>query len=190
MSTGTKSLLVVIILLLGVVAAMPFHRDPTATDISNQKSIRQRKKKAGRDLFIVESNTNDARTTTSQPIVPTIRTDDAGSPAKLDDLQPPPELQDEFPIDTPVGNSSSNHSGAPKERTHTIGENETLYDIAKKYWGKGDLYLELYKANVDVLINPNQLPVGRSIVIPDRPNQRPVKETIKKMVPIKWKRRP
>ena len=178
---------------MGVVAAMQFHRDPSAVDMTSaERTVAGHENQSPRNsLFIVDSPRREVAPN-QRVFAPTLRSDDAGSPASLHDLSPPPDLGSEFPVESPVQVSSSSHSGAQKQRTHKIGQNETLYDIAKRYWGKGDLYLELYKANVEVLVNPNDLPVGRSIVIPDLPKKTsvvPPSTAGNKLVPIKWKRK-
>lgn len=49
---------------------------------------------------------------------------------------------------------------------HTITSRDTLWDIAKAYYGKGHQWRRIYDSNVDVLDSPDRLPVGKVIRIP------------------------
>ena len=76
--------------------------------------------------------------------------------------------------------SSKNQSNKPKPstsskpqvkpqvqtRTYTIKKGDTLWGIAKKYYGKGSLYTKIYNANKDKIKNPNLIYPGQVIKIP------------------------
>jgi nucleoid-associated protein YgaU len=49
---------------------------------------------------------------------------------------------------------------------HTVAPGETLYSIARRYYGRPDAYLELYRINRDVLTSPIALPAGVKIRVP------------------------
>jgi nucleoid-associated protein YgaU len=59
--------------------------------------------------------------------------------------------------------------GIPTTR-HRIVEGDTLQRLAEQYLGDRERYLDLYKANSDVLIHPRLLPIGIEIVIPGQSN--------------------
>ncbi len=65
-------------------------------------------------------------------------------------------------------NSGSTDSRATPTRFHRIVEGETLRDLSSKYLGSPDRYLELFYANRAVLPQPDVLPLGARIVIPDQ----------------------
>lgn len=48
---------------------------------------------------------------------------------------------------------------------HLVERDDNLWNIAKKYYGKGHLYKKIVEANPG--LNPNKLPVGKKITIPD-----------------------
>jgi nucleoid-associated protein YgaU len=52
-------------------------------------------------------------------------------------------------------------------RRHTVAEGETLFTLARRYYGDGDKFIDLYKANRGVLASPDALPPGTELVIPD-----------------------
>ena len=57
-------------------------------------------------------------------------------------------------------------SSAPKAETHTVQKGDTLWSLAKKYYGDGSKYNVLYEANKDVITDPNVPGVGQSLTIP------------------------
>jgi 5'-nucleotidase len=77
------------------------------------------------------------------------------------------------------GAPDSAKSAAPKPATPAApaGENkytqwyevksgDTLWKIAKERYGDGNLYTEIFKANQDVLTDPDKIKVGQKLRIP------------------------
>lgn len=62
--------------------------------------------------------------------------------------------------------SRDSSTGAAQERTYTIQSGDTLWGIAKKYYGDGAEYKKLAQANQDQIQNPNLIYPGQTIVIP------------------------
>lgn len=52
-------------------------------------------------------------------------------------------------------------------RAHTVAEGDTLFSLAKRYYGDGDRFADIYRANRRVLRTPDELPAGTVLVIPD-----------------------
>lgn len=74
----------------------------------------------------------------------------------------------------PVG--SSDKTGAPgktspalpgKRRTHVIGERDTLASIAERYYGSAEFAGRIFAANRHILEQPDLLPVGKTLELPD-----------------------
>jgi nucleoid-associated protein YgaU len=50
--------------------------------------------------------------------------------------------------------------------TYTVVKGDTLWAIAKKYYGSGSQYTKIYNANTDKISNPNKIYVGQVLTIP------------------------
>ena len=50
--------------------------------------------------------------------------------------------------------------------TYTVKSGDTLWGIAKKFYGNGAEYMRIYNANTDKLSNPNVIRVGQVLTIP------------------------
>jgi nucleoid-associated protein YgaU len=57
-------------------------------------------------------------------------------------------------------------SPAAEERWHVVVSGDTLSALAKKYYGKGSLYMKIFEANKDQLTNPDLIKVGQKLRIP------------------------
>lgn len=55
---------------------------------------------------------------------------------------------------------------APKASTYTVKKGDTLWGIAKKYYGNGAKYTKIYEANKGKIKNPNLIYVGQVLTIP------------------------
>jgi nucleoid-associated protein YgaU len=55
---------------------------------------------------------------------------------------------------------------AAEERWHVVVSGDTLSGLAKKYYGKGSLYMKIFEANKDQLTNPDLIKVGQKLRIP------------------------
>ena len=50
----------------------------------------------------------------------------------------------------------------------TVASGDTLSKLAKTYLGDTNRYMEIFKANGDLLTNPDQIRVGQRLKIPAR----------------------
>jgi len=57
-------------------------------------------------------------------------------------------------------------SAATAERTYVVRSGDTLIGISAQMYGASTRYLDLYRANRDILANPNDLRVGMTLRIP------------------------
>jgi nucleoid-associated protein YgaU len=68
-----------------------------------------------------------------------------------------------------VTRSSEGDAPEPAVRRHTVQEGETLFTLAQRYYGDGDRFVDLYRANRGVLKSPDALEPGTVLTIPDLP---------------------
>ena len=64
----------------------------------------------------------------------------------------------------------SKGSNVPKDNAYTqwyeVKAGDTLWKIAKAHYGDGNLYQDIFKANQDVLTDPDKIKVGQRLRIP------------------------
>ncbi len=95
-----------------------------------------------------------------------------GTFAKLDETDTEPDAASS--AKTPSAELSRHSAperatdGAHPQRRHRIVDGDTLPELARRYLGSRERYLEIYEANRDVLPGPELLPLGIEIVLPNR----------------------
>jgi TP901 family phage tail tape measure protein len=65
---------------------------------------------------------------------------------------------------TPVAPKPSTPAPAPANRYHTVKKGDTLWDIAKAFYGSGTQWKKIYEANANP--DPRKLQIGRKLLIP------------------------
>ena len=80
----------------------------------------------------------------------------------MEDRKAPPRRRGEPTTSepgTPVGEN-------PYRQWYEVQSGDTLWKIAKEHYGDGNLYTEIFKANQDVLTDPDKIKVGQKLRIP------------------------
>jgi nucleoid-associated protein YgaU len=68
---------------------------------------------------------------------------------------------------TPAAQAAATPAGEnPYTQWYEVKKGDTLWKIAKEYYGDGSLYPEIFKANQDVLSDPDKIQVGQKLRIP------------------------
>lgn len=62
--------------------------------------------------------------------------------------------------------SSPKASSVQQQRTYTVKRGDSLWKIAKQFYGNGALYTKIFDANTKQIANPNLIYVGQVFVIP------------------------
>lgn len=65
-----------------------------------------------------------------------------------------------------VAKVTSNDTNTKKNNTHTVKSGDTLWAIAKTYYGNGAQYPKIYNTNKNIIKNPNLIYPGQKLVIP------------------------
>jgi nucleoid-associated protein YgaU len=73
------------------------------------------------------------------------------------------------PARTAIRTAEGREPDAGAGRRHTVQAGETLFGLAQRYYGDGDRFVDLYRANRGVLRSPDGLPPGTVLIIPDLP---------------------
>ena len=69
-------------------------------------------------------------------------------------------------VPSQTSEASSRSTASPQMRLHTISDGDTLPDLADRYLGDRQRYLELFELNRNVLPHPDILPLGTTIQVP------------------------
>lgn len=96
-----------------------------------------------------------AKTRVMQEFNKRVETDNTVNQLRV--LQPPAAKPAEAPLPA---------APAPDEAWHEVVSGDTLSGLAKKYYGKGGLYMKIFEANKDQLSDPNLIKIGQKLRIP------------------------
>ena len=69
----------------------------------------------------------------------------------------------------PMGRIDDAQAQTAGMRRHTVRDGDTLFSLARQYYGDPERFGAIYRANRGVLASPDALPVGADLVIPDAP---------------------
>jgi len=65
-----------------------------------------------------------------------------------------------------VDDQADTDDDVAESQMHTVVSGDTLWKIAKKYYGKGSRYPEIFEANRPMLTHPDKIYVGQVLRIP------------------------
>jgi nucleoid-associated protein YgaU len=191
MRLSTKLVLVIALVVVGVLAALPFRRSKPVAEPTGPSAISSIERRLSND---------NARTASGQfQSVPSKKSQPRRVPTAATGFVPDavaqaPEMPERYhhtfspvgallhPREEPARQNPlrDDESSAPRLRpreiddaqenliTHKIVDGDTLVSLAERYLANGQRYREIFELNRDVLKNPDLLPIGRVIKIPPR----------------------
>ena len=181
MDRGVRIVLASVVLLGGILLAMPFRRPwrpavLSEPDLQGELVLGQESGPAAAEPAIPPRTTARIAPAASNPLAPP--TDATTAPEPTDASLSPPALPRSYPRSLDESGSGwsrpieleTNWSGRSHEsaRTHKIVDGDTLATLAERYLGDAGRSLELYEVNRDLLPNPEVLPIGLELKIPPR----------------------
>ena len=92
--------------------------------------------------------------------------DTGASTTVAEPYSPPVAQQEPYPTygsATAVEDTSAAVGGS---RTHTVAKGDTLYSLARQYYGDQRRWKDIYNANRSTINDPNMIRVGQRLVIP------------------------
>jgi nucleoid-associated protein YgaU len=91
-----------------------------------------------------------------------------GAPVEPPGPEPPPTPEPE-PEPEPEPPPTPEPEPEPEPTTYTVQAGDTLWVIAVKVYGKGQLWPVIYEANRDILDDPSRIRPGQVLKIPPQP---------------------
>lgn len=76
------------------------------------------------------------------------------------------EFGAKFVTENTNSNSIRQTDNAPSKGNYTVVKGDSLWKIAKNFYGDGSKWKDIYNANTNVLYNPNVLKIGTILVLP------------------------
>jgi hypothetical protein len=87
------------------------------------------------------------------------------------EVPPTPEPEDHPWPEPPHAKSGEETPPVKPVRRHTVQVGETLTGISLEYYGTPDHYMTIFKANTDILADPDYIFAGQELVIPELPEE-------------------
>lgn len=81
-------------------------------------------------------------------------------------IAPPKKDSSKVTEKTPQKRPNDKKNNNNKNRTHTVVRGDTLWGLAKRYYGDGSQYMKIFNANKGKIKNPNLIIDGWKLVIP------------------------
>jgi nucleoid-associated protein YgaU len=80
-----------------------------------------------------------------------------------------PIVEDDKASTTTAGSAESQpEAGSPAADTYTVQSGDTLWKIAKQFYGEGNQYMKIFEANKGLLKDPDHIFPGQELVIPKK----------------------
>ena len=87
-----------------------------------------------------------------------------GSPTGIDDSYALGSTSSSTGAD--IGNTTAGQGSSWERRHHTVAKSDTLYRLARMYYGDQRRWKDIYEANRAEISDPNMIRVGQRLLIP------------------------
>jgi 5'-nucleotidase / UDP-sugar diphosphatase len=95
-------------------------------------------------------------------------TDDTAIPEEYPpESTEPPAASYESPPVSDVGAGAARPAAPAGSRTHVVRKGDTLYSLARQYYGDAAQWKRIFQANGDRIPNKDQIRIGQELAIPD-----------------------
>jgi len=86
------------------------------------------------------------------------------------ELEAPPVETAPLPVveEQPAPTAGVVTPAATGQQTYTMKAGDTLYTLARRYYGDGKLWTKIFEANKDKIRDVHDIPVGTVLVIPPK----------------------
>lgn len=92
--------------------------------------------------------------------------DDVSSPTILDNTARTPSAEKLSEMGNPFRDSAKDGDSAPSQRTYVVEEGDTLYKIARKFYGKDSMWKKIRDANKATITTDGRVMAGQTIILP------------------------
>lgn len=123
---------------------------------------------AAEDEIVLDKDVTEVQTLPEAAAEDPVETEEDGIVLEPEDGELPAAVSGKSAPDEKVS-AAEPAKDAPVEQKYTlyvVRPGDTLSGIAKKFYKNGQLFGRIYEANKDVIPNPNKLPLGAKIRIP------------------------
>lgn len=156
--------LLVVLALLGCLFLNPrfrtiFFSEPSPVSISEQPSQLEK--------ILTDSIVERKDTTTTDTVIPKQEVPQV-APVKKPQAEPKKEVRTPRPPGPiPVNPDSTSYEIIGTKTNYMLKEGETLIRVSMRFYGTKDLWPYLVKHNQDIIVNPNKVPNGATLRIPE-----------------------
>ena len=195
-----RRILGITVISVGVCAALPFRNEPASAPLDKDKAVDFPAAGSSRNELTLQlampPSPNEDPATVREPAPTIAMTQPVPKPQEVrrDELQAPPSIASAFqPLMATIPAATFPVSTAevipairrdqPIQR-HRIVDGDTLPALAERYLGDRDQWRSIWEANGGLLADPNLLPIGEVLLIPQRHDASRTDELDNHLVPV------
>jgi len=92
------------------------------------------------------------------------------TPVAVETMPPPPVARPRplTPVKVPAETTPPAPADAAAGQSYVMKAGDTLYTLAKRFYGNGNLWTRIFDANKDKIKDPSHIPIGTTLTIPPK----------------------